>query len=274
MSINQEHWTRVVIKVGSSLIAPNIEGCSQRYLLPLVEYVQWCLARQKEVVIVSSGSVAAGASLVQISLSQNQSIVSKQALAAIGQSAVIQHWQSLLKNRCAQLLLTRADIENNLRRLNAKNTLEQLFRMNAIPIVNENDSVVTDELVVGDNDNLAAHVAVLCNADRLIICSDVDGLYSVNPKKVQQSRDEGAVKPIALVKEINSKIFSYASDTDNPIATGGMITKLQAAKRATAEGIETWLVNGKQALTFLDLKHGRCPGTVFAKALDKADCVS
>ena len=250
-------WQRLVIKVGSALIAPEGRGSSIRYLLALADFIHHNQQLGKEVVIVSSGSVAAGAGLTGHQFTQKLTIPQKQALAAIGQTHVMQHWQKLFDNTCAQILLTRSDLESEKRRTNAKNTLNTLFTMRAIPIINENDTVVVDELVVGDNDNLAAKVAVMCDADLLIICSDVDGLYDKNPSTNPDA------KLIPFVEEIDQTIVDCAELTSNPFATGGMFTKIEAAKLATNAGINTLIVNGRKATSFEDLKRMRTTGTLF-----------
>ncbi|MGX5201576.1 glutamate 5-kinase [Aliikangiella sp. IMCC44632] len=251
------NWNRAVIKVGSALIAPDGQGCSIRYLLALADFILFSLHQNKEVIIVSSGGVAAGIGLTQYPLNQPMSIPQKQALAAIGQSHLMFHWQRLFDQHCAQILLTRSDLENAKRIANAKNTLSTLFATNAIPIINENDSVAVDELVVGDNDNLAASVAVMSEADLLIICSDVDGLFESNPQTNPQA------KLIKQVSAIDTTIKGMATTTNNPIAKGGMQTKIQAAELAMNAGISTLIVNGRKADTFETLKQCRNPGTLF-----------
>ncbi len=257
MQVLASNWQRAVIKIGSALIAPQGKGCSIKYLLALVDFIHHSLHQNKEIVLVSSGSVAAGAGLTNYDLSKPLSIPEKQALAAIGQSHVMQHWQKLFDDTCAQILLTRSDLESEKRLFNAKNTFETLFKMGAIPIINENDSVVIDELVVGDNDNLAARVAVMCEAQLLIICSDVNGLYDKNPKQFDDA------KLIESVEKVDDKIFNYAGATDNPIAVGGMTTKLQAAQLATNNGINTLIINGRDATSFEKLKREESVGTLF-----------
>ncbi len=258
MQIYNSEWNRAVIKVGSALIAPEGEGSSIRYLLALADFIHFYRQLGKEIVIVSSGSVAVGAGLTQYNLRKSPSIPQKQALAAIGQSHLMQHWQKLFDHHCAQILLTRSDLESDKRLTNAKNTLNTLFSMKAIPIINENDSVVVDELVVGDNDNLAARVAAMCHADLLIICSDVDGLFDQNPKIHANAR------LITHVPHIDDSIFAMADTTDNPIATGGMFTKIQAAKVATEAGVSTLIINGRNAKSFEKLKNGEHCGTLFS----------
>ena len=251
------NWQRAVIKVGSALIAPDGNRCSTKYLLSLADFIHCSIQQGKQIVLVSSGSVAAGSGITEHQFELPLTIPQKQALAAIGQSQVMQHWQRLFDNVCAQILLTRSDLESEKRLTNARNTIETLIAMHALPIINENDSVVVDELVVGDNDNLAAQVAELCEADLLIICSDVDGLFDANPKL---NRD---AKLITEVAEVTDEIMQLATGTTNPAATGGMITKLQAAKNANTNGIQTLIINGKNADSFDQLKRGSVLGTHF-----------
>lgn len=256
------HWRRAVVKVGSALIAPEGKGCSTRYLLALVDFIHAALGEGREIILVSSGSVAAGLSLVTESMPRPLSIPQKQALAAIGQSKIMQHWQKLFDDTCAQILLTRSDLESPARSNNARNTLNTLLQIKAIPIINENDSVVVDELVVGDNDNLAASVAILSEADLLIICSDVDGLYESDPRQSPEA------KRIYRVGSIDNTILACADTTHNPIATGGMHTKLQAAQRASTAGIATLIINGRKGKSFEALKAGQTEGTLFLATND------
>lgn len=257
----QLNWQRAVIKVGSALIAPEGNRCSTKYLLSLADFIHHSIQQGKQIVLVSSGSVAAGSGITEHQFNLPLTIPQKQALAAIGQSQVMQHWQRLFDDICAQILLTRSDLESEKRLANARNTIETLMQMKALPIINENDSVVVDELVVGDNDNLASLVAEMCQADLLIICSDVDGLFDSNPQL------NSAAELISEVSEVSEEVMQLATDTTNPAATGGMITKLQAARKASLNGIETLILNGKNANTFDQLKRGRVLGTrVRAKA--------
>jgi len=260
MNALKSHWRRLVIKVGSALIAPEGIRCSTRYLLALADFIHHCLNQNKQVVLVSSGSVAAGAGITATAMQRPLSIPQKQALAAIGQIQVMQHWQKLFDETCAQILLTRADLENPKRLQNARNTLETLFTMNALPIINENDSVVVDELVVGDNDNLAARVAVLCDADMLIICSDVDGLFDKDPRHYSDA------KLLSQIDTIDDALFRVAGSAGSAIATGGMQTKLQAAQFATSQGIDTYIINGRDAASFERLKRSQVAGTWFKAA--------
>ena len=251
-------WNRIVLKVGSALIAPDGKICSSEYLLPLASFVQENLKKGKEVIIVSSGAIASGLSVVaQPKSSNHRTIPQKQALAAIGQAKLMQHWQRFFDVPCAQMLLTLSDLKNRQSFINAKNTLNQILEMGAIPIINENDSVAIDELKVGDNDNLAAHVAALADADLLVICSDVEGLYNKNPSKHSDA------KLLSEVLEITPDIMAMAETTANPIATGGMLTKLHAASKAVERGINSLIINGKNSNNFKLLTQEQSVGTFF-----------
>ncbi len=250
-------FQRVVLKVGSSLIAPDGTGCSTRYLLGVARLVQQWWQQGKSVVLVSSGSVAAGRDrLPEQQQEASRTLAGKQALAAIGQSLLMAHWQRLFDRPCAQVLLTRQDLQHRRRFLNARATLEQLLGFSALPVVNENDTVAVDELKLGDNDNLAAHVAVLCDADLLVILSDVDGLYDRPPA-------EPGARFLPEVRQITDALQAAAGDSTTHVGTGGMKTKLQAARIAMDAGIDTLIVNGRQSDALLALEAGFCPGTRF-----------
>ncbi len=249
-------WKRIVIKVGSALIAPAGKGCSTRFLLAIARFISECKLQGTEVVLVSSGSVAAGRAAISFS-HQPLPINVKQAMAAIGQSQMMMMWSQLLDWPCAQLLLTHDDFRDRKRYLNIDNTLRTLLSHQALPIVNENDTVATAELKVGDNDNLAAMVAILVDADALIICSDINGLYTANP------RTEPTAEFIPQVNAITPHIYAMAGGSHHAVGTGGMITKLQAAAKATTQGIDTLIINGQQASSFDALLQGQPVGTLF-----------
>ena len=254
------NWKRAVIKVGSSLVAPDEKGCSSKYTLAIANFIIQNKYLGREIVLVSSGSVAAGlATQPSLKEKRNRSIPEKQALAAIGQSLLMQSWSRFFDFPCAQILLTMDGLHNRERYVNAKNTINELLKLNTLPIVNENDTVAVEELKVGDNDNLAAHVAVLADADILIICTDIDGLYDANPNK-----NKGA-KLIPFVENITPEIYSLAGDTNNPISTGGMKTKIEAAEKAVAGGIDTIIINGTKAKSFDEIMKGYVYGTLVQK---------
>ena len=250
------HFNRVVIKVGSALVAPRGDGCSGQYLLAIARFITECHQAGKEVILVSSGSVAAGRQLIHHG-SPNPSIVTKQAMASVGQMKMMANWQRFFDVPCSQLLITHGDLRDRQRYINIKNTLRVLLENHVLPIVNENDTVATDELKVGDNDNLAALVALVCEADCLIILSDIDGLFDKDPRSHSDAR------LLPEISAITEKIYAMAGSTTNIIATGGMKTKIQAAEKAIENGIDTYIVNGHRSEVFDLLLQGKNPGTHF-----------
>lgn len=260
--ISFNSWKRAVIKVGSGLIAPGGKKTSTKYSLPIAGFITECRNHGKEIILVSSGAVASGLSTQPEMLKRSQrTIPEKQALAAIGQSLLMQSWSRFFDFPCAQILLTYDDINNRKRFVNAKNTIKQLLEFGTLPIVNENDTVAIEELKVGDNDNLAAYVAMLAEADLLIICSDIDGLFDADPKKNKSA------KLIPVVDRIDENIYSLAGGTKNSIATGGMKTKIEAAEKAAVRGITTVILNATKREVFDDLLKGKQTGTIFKKNL-------
>ncbi|RMF61905.1 MAG: glutamate 5-kinase [Bacteroidetes bacterium] len=251
-------WRRAVVKVGSALVAPG-GRCSTQYLLPLARFVAESRRQGREVILVSSGAVAAGQGALADRASRPRSIPEKQALAAVGQPLLMALWQRLFDVPCAQLLLTYDDVADRRRFINARNTLAELLRRGTLPIVNENDTVAVEELKVGDNDNLAAHVAVLAGADLLVICSDVDGLFEADPRVHPEAR------LIPRVARIDEAVYARAGGAGGPTATGGMRTKVEAAAKATARGIDTLIVNGTVGAHFDGLLGGTVRGTLFCR---------
>ncbi|AWB66644.1 glutamate 5-kinase [Saccharobesus litoralis] len=250
-------WHRAVIKVGSALISPNGDGCSGQYLLPIARYISECRQQGKEVILVSSGSVAAGRSL--IAHGDTPLLAEKQAMAAVGQTLMMANWQRFFDFPCAQILVTHGDLADRERYLNIQNTIRTLLDNGILPIVNENDSVTTKELKVGDNDNLGALVALVSSADMLMICSDIDGLFNKDPR----SNPDATLIPV--VEKVDESIYSLAGGTSNKLATGGMRTKIEAAEKATVEGINTLIVNGTKSRVFDDLLAEVDTGTLFKR---------
>jgi glutamate 5-kinase len=254
-----DNWKRAVIKVGSSLVAPEGKRISNTFTLDIAGFITECRNRGKEMILVTSGAVAAGIS-TQPEFSKRQlSIPEKQAMAAIGQPLLMTHWSKYFDFPCAQLLLTYQGIHERERFVNAKNTLHELLNRKSLPVVNENDTVVVDEIKVGDNDNLAAHVAVLADADILLICSDVNGLYASDP------RTNPTADFISKVDRITPAIIQLAGGKGSAYSTGGMATKIQAAEKATARGIDTVVFNGTDRHCFQQLLDNVNPGTLFCK---------
>ncbi len=257
--VKLSYWRRAVIKVGSGLVAPQGRGLSTKFSLDIASFITKSRLQDKEIILVTSGAVAAGLTSQHKVSKQQLSIAEKQAIAAIGQPLLMAHWSKFFDFPCAQLLLTYQGIYDRQRFVNAKNTLLNLLERKVLPVVNENDTVIIDELKVGDNDNLAAHVAVLADADLLIICSDVDGLYSGDP------RQDSRAFLIHTIQEINEDVYELAGDTKNPTATGGMRTKIEAAEKATARGIDTIIINGTKRAYLEALLNGDVHGTLFLK---------
>lgn len=249
------NWQTAVIKIGSALVSPDGSGTSDKFLLNIANFISECRRQGKHVVLVSSGSVAAARG--EIRTGQKVSPGKKSAMAAIGQTKMMETWSRLFDFTCAQLLLTVEDLNDRRRFVNIKNTIEQLLDHDVLPIVNENDTVAIDESKVGDNDNLAAHTAIAVQADCLIICTDVDGLYTGNPRLNPEA------KLLPTVDNIDEGIMGLAGGAGSSVGTGGMITKLQAAQKCAQSGIQTLLVNGTKEHTFKELVSGNCPGTLF-----------
>lgn len=254
-------FKRVVIKVGSALVSPDGSGCSGKYIEQIAHFVTQYQKQGKEVILVSSGSVSAGRDVIHHG-SPNPSISVKQAMASVGQMKMMANWQQYFSAPCSQILITHADIRSRQRYINIKNTLRVLLKNGVIPIVNENDTVAVEELKVGDNDNLAALVALVSDSDCLIILSDIDGVYNKDPRV---HADAVMIKEIAAV---TPEIYAMAGATNNHIATGGMKTKIQAADKAVENGIETYILNGHKASVFEQMLKGENPGTRFVAKED------
>lgn len=251
------HWRRAVLKVGSSLLAGFADsahgGLDTRYAAGLARFIAQAHAQQREVVLVSSGAVAAGRARVG---SGSDSLVLRQALAALGQASLTGFWQQLTERPVAQVLLTHDDLRNRRRYLNARASLRELLRLGTLPVINENDTVAVDELKLGDNDNLAAAVASLVDADLLLIATDIGGLYSGHPQ-----RDPSA-RAIARVEQVTPELLVAASGGAGKLGTGGMRTKLEAASKAANAGIATALFCGRDAQVVQALATGQLHGTL------------
>ena len=256
-------WRRAVLKVGSSLLAAEGEGLTPRHALGLAKFVSDSQAAGREVVIVSSGAVAAGRAVIHRQSNANAAIAERQALAALGQAQLIGLWQTFFERPVAQVLLTHDDLRNRRRYLNARATLNELLALGALPVINENDTVSVDELKLGDNDNLAAVIAALVDADALFIATDIDGFFTANP------RTHADARPIEDVEALTPEFFAMAGDAGSSSGTGGMRTKLEAAAKAAAAGIETFLFNGTHADVVEGLAQGRFHGTRFRPAQNR-----
>ena len=246
-------WKRAVLKVGSSLLA-GTGGLDPLHARGLAAFIAASRAQGREIVLVSSGAVAAGRGRIA---GGDGGIVLKQALAALGQASLMGFWQALFDAPVAQVLLTHDDLRNRRRYLNARTALQELLRLGAQPIVNENDTVAVDELKLGDNDNLAAAVASLVEADLLLIATDIAGLYSGHPQRDPDAR------PVERIEAITPQVLAMAGDAGT-LGTGGMRTKLEAASKAASAGIATALFCGRDAATVDALARGSLHGTFIA----------
>jgi glutamate 5-kinase len=234
-------YRRLVVKVGSSLLVDN-EGHLNRHWLETLAHDVATLQRQDhEVLIVSSGAIAIGSSILGIN-KRRARLEDLQAAAAAGQVQLVHAYQEMLGAHeilAAQVLLTPEDTENRRRFLNARGTLARLLERSVVPIINENDTVATEEIRYGDNDRLAARVAQLVMADALVLLSDVDGLYTADPGK------DPAAEHIPEIARITGDVQSMAGETRSDVGSGGMATKVQAARIATHAGCSTIIASGQ-----------------------------
>ena len=257
---------RIVVKIGSSSLQhPETGDLDYNKMEVLVR--ELCNIRNsgKDVVLVSSGAISVGKKAVHIK-DANQNIATKQACAAIGQSRLMMVYQKIFAEYnqvCAQVLMTKDTITNETNRINAHNTFYQLLDLGVIPVVNENDTISTFEIKFGDNDTLSAIVASLINADLLILLSDIDGLYTDNPRTNPDARF------IEVVEKIDENILNMAkSDTGSSVGTGGMNTKIHAASIATKSGADMIIANSKDIHILYRIMDGRNFGTFFVANRD------
>ncbi|NLZ81739.1 MAG: glutamate 5-kinase [Clostridiales bacterium] len=253
---------RIVIKIGSSSLTHNTTGgINLQKLEKLVRTLCDLKNQGKDIVLVSSGAIAVGKNVLRLD-HKLMTISEKQACAAIGQANLMLIYQKLFSEYTqvsAQILMTKDTVVNNLSRYNAKNTFEELFKMGVIPIVNENDTVSTYEIQFGDNDRLSAIVTGLIGADLLILLSDIDGLFTDDPK---QNPD---AKFIDFVPELSEELLQMGKDSSSSnVGTGGMSTKLMAAKIATDSGADMVIANGEDLDVIHEILNGKKIGTLFA----------
>lgn len=255
---------RVVIKVGSRVLTVDGGGLDHDAITRLCDEMAGLRQQGIEVILVSSGAVAAGRDALR-SADAPLTIPQKQAAAAVGQPLLMQAYQQACTRHglvTAQILLTAEDLANRNRFLNARTTLEALLAAGALPVINENDSVAVAEIKFGDNDNLSALVTSLAEADLLLILTDIDGLYSANPGSDPDAR------LIPLVRSITREIERMAGGSASSVGTGGMATKVTAAKKAARFGVPTILAPGKQPGVISAAVSGQEIGTLFLPATD------
>jgi len=254
-----EQVKRLVIKIGTSTIVRESGKINHYYLGKLAKVVAELHEQGREVVIVSSGAIGIGASKFYLK-QKPHNLDEKQAMAAVGQGLLMHLYKNLFSRyniTVGQMLLTRNDFEDKTRYYNTCNTFNALFKHQVIPIVNENDTVAVEEIVYGDNDTLSAVVSVLIKADLLIMLSDTDGFYSGDFHKDNYSRK------IPIVEEFNDEIESFARGVGSNFGTGGMRTKISAAKLATARGITVAIILGKKPEQIMGIIKGNNEGTIF-----------
>ena len=256
---------RLVVKVGSGLITAREAGLDPGRIGALADELAAVRRQGTEVALVSSGAVVAGMARLRLQV-RPRSIPEKQAAAAVGQSALMEHYETAFARHgvtVAQILLTQADVSARARYLNARNTLTTLLGYGVVPIINENDTVAVEEIKFGDNDNLSALVAQLIDADLLVLLTDVDGLYTGDPSRDPQARKLDTVE--AVTPEIERLVWS---DADR-VAVGGMATKLQAAQKAAASGVPMVIASGREPGTLARVLRGEPVGTYFPPRGDR-----
>lgn len=250
---------KIVVKVGTSTLTRGSKKISRRYMLDLVAQLAFLHGQGKQIALVSSGAIAAGRELLQFP-KVDRSLPSKQMFASVGQPKLMQLWSdlfSLYDLNVGQVLLTRDDFSDRRRFLNARDTLTCLLQHRIIPIINENDTVATKEIRVGDNDNLAALTANLMGADAMIFLTDQEGLFTADPRLNPDA------KLIPVVKAIDNSIFALAGGSSTTLGTGGMATKIEAAQVAAQSGTRTIIASSADPKILIDIVEGKQVGTLF-----------
>ncbi len=250
---------KIVVKIGTTSLTHSDGGINFERIEKLAKVLSQLRNGGKQILLVTSGAIAAGAGKLGLTR-KPEKLAEKQALAAIGQAELIKIYEKSFTNYnqiVAQVLITKDGIFHPIRRLNAKNTLNTLMSMNIIPIINENDTVSTDEIEFGDNDTLSAHVSVLTEAELLVILSDIDGLYNNDPRKDQNATI------ISKVVEISNEIEEIAGNAGSHFAKGGMATKISAAKLCEKAGIDTVIASGEDPAVIFEILEGKEVGTLF-----------
>ncbi|MFK7753503.1 MAG: glutamate 5-kinase [Sedimentitalea sp.] len=255
---------RLVVKIGSALLVDRSTGAlRQEWLLSLAADVAWLKSHGIDVILVSSGSIALGRGVLSLPTCE-LALEQSQAAAAVGQIRLARAYEEALAPHAittAQVLVTLEDSADRRRYLNSRATLEMLLSLGVVPIVNENDTIATDEIRYGDNDRLAAQVAVTVGADQLILLSDVDGFYSANPA------NDATAQRYDQIDDITPQIEAMAGDAGSGLSKGGMKTKVMAAKTATAAGCAMAITHGARLNPLQGLENG-APSTWFGAQLD------
>lgn len=250
---------RIVVKVGTSTLAYKTGNLNIKRVENLCKVLSDLKNSGHEIILVTSGAVGMGVGKLSLP-GRPEDIPTRQAAAAVGQCELMYTYDKLFSeynHTVAQILLVGLDIENETRRQNFKNTLSKLLEMNVLPIINENDTVSTEEIIIGDNDTLSSIVASTIDADLLVLLSDIDGLYDKDPRSYSNAR------LIDTVHEITPEIFALAGGKGSSLGTGGMATKVKAAKTVNACGIDMIIANGKNPEILYDIADGKSVGTKF-----------
>ena len=250
---------RIVIKIGTSTLTHGTGHLNIRRVEGLCKVISDIKNSGHEVILVSSGAIGMGVGKLGLR-SRPTDIPTKQAAAAVGQCELMYTYDKLFgeyHHAVAQLLITGDDVENEKRHSNFSNTLNRLLELGALPILNENDTVSTDEIVIGDNDTLAAIVAQSVKADLLVLLSDIDGLYTADP------HTDPNAKLIPEINAIGEDILALAGGSGTKLGTGGMVTKLQAAKICLQSGCSMVITNGNRPENLYDILDGKSVGTTF-----------
>ena len=254
---------RIVVKVGTSTLAHSTGRLNIRHVEELVKVLSDLKNAGHEIILVSSGAIGMGVGKLNLP-GKPSDMPSKQAAAAVGQCELMYTYDRLFgqyNHTVAQILLTGSDIENEERRTNFKNTIFRLLELQVLPVINENDTVVTAEIKVGDNDTLGAIVACNVNADLLVLLSDIEGLYTADPRK-----DPNATL-IPVVESVTAEVEALAGGAGSGLGTGGMATKLRAAKLVTQNGCDMIITNGERPGVLYDIVAGKPVGTRFLKEI-------
>ena len=250
---------RITVKVGTSTLAHKSGHLNIRHIEELCKVLSDLKNAGNEIILVSSGAIGMGTGKLSLGAKPTD-MPTKQAAAAVGQCELMYTYDKLFSeynHTVAQLLITSPDLEDAGRHENFKSTLTRLLELNVLPIINENDTVATEEISVGDNDTLSAMVSLSVNSDLLVLLSDIDGLYTKDPHKCTDAQ------LIAEVSEITPEIVSLAGGKGSDLGTGGMATKIQAAKICTEGGIDMIIANGSNPSLLYDIVEGKDVGTKF-----------
>ena len=263
----RDHDMRIVVKVGTSTLAHPTGRLNIQRMEKLCKVLSDLKNMGHEIILVSSGAIAMGFGKLNLS-ERPKDVPTKQASAAVGQCELMYIYDKLFteyNHTMAQLLITAPDIEEGgVRKQNFHNTLARLLELGALPVINENDTISTEEFGIGDNDTLSAIVAVTIQADLLILLSDIDGLFDGDPRKNPDA------KLIDTVEKIDEHIISLGGGSGSNLGTGGMATKLRAAQMATAAGCEMVIANGQSPEVLYDVAAGKRVGTRFLAKRDEA----